>query len=387
MSREFCQNCLKRLSGRFQDFMQESPAENRNFQDSSLYFVSRLYGAAVKARSRGFDKGAFSAGRLPCRVVSVGNLAVGGSGKTPMAVYLAKLLKRSGFRPVVISRGYKGAMEGRGGIVSSGTRILAGPELAGDEPYMMASVLCGIPVVVGADRFKAGKTAVDFFSPDAIILDDAFQHRRLYRDLDLVLVDAEKGFGNGHLLPRGILREPIEALERADAVILSGSERGRQQNEAEIAGVIPRDMPVFRSVRRACLCCVEKNGVKKNVDGPDCRYGASLDLLRGRRAFAFSGIAGNKDFKRMTRELGCSMAGFVEFPDHYFYTAADLQQVADLAGRSGADCLVTTRKDYVRVSGRVPGGLELLVMDVHVDFGPDRERFESYLMKFLYPAA
>jgi len=168
-----------------------------------LMFLSMLYGFAVKLRTILYDKKIVKSRKLPCAVISIGNLTVGGTGKTPMTIYIAKLLKGLGYQPAVISRGYKGLAENKGGVVSDRQKVILSPEFAGDEPFMMAQNLKEIPVLVGADRFQIGMTAVTQFSLDVIILDDAFQHRRLYRDLDIVLVDDKSLFGNGYLLPRG----------------------------------------------------------------------------------------------------------------------------------------------------------------------------------------
>ena len=189
-----------------------------------LSMASKIYGGGVKLRQKLYQKGLVKSKRLPCMVISVGNLSVGGTGKTPMTIYLANLIQDFGNKAVVISRGYKGRAEKAGGIVSDGKVLLMGPETAGDEPYMMAVKLKNVPVIVGKNRFEAGMLAVRTFKPEVLVLDDAFQHLKLERDLDLVLLDCQRPFGNGHMLPRGIMREPVSALSRADALILTRSD-------------------------------------------------------------------------------------------------------------------------------------------------------------------
>ncbi|MBU4464115.1 MAG: tetraacyldisaccharide 4'-kinase, partial [Proteobacteria bacterium] len=188
---------------------------------SFLFIISLAYGYAVKLREFCYKIGIVKSKRLLCAVISIGNITVGGTGKTPMTIKVAQIIRRLGYKVAIISRGYKGGAEKTGGIVSNGHTILMESDKAGDEPFMMASKLKDIPVVVGQNRYKAGWLAIKEFDPDVIVLDDAFQHLNLKRDIDIVLLDCEHPFGNAHLLPRGILREPISALKRSDAFVLT----------------------------------------------------------------------------------------------------------------------------------------------------------------------
>ena len=210
---------------------------------------SKIYGGAMAIRAACYSRQLLvKSQRLPCKVICVGNLTAGGTGKTPMAIYLARRLTRKGHRVVLVSRGYRGRAEKTGGVVSDGLRILMDDATAGDEPYLMARCLPKVPVVVGGDRFQAGMLAVRQLGAQVVVLDDAFQHLALERDFDLVLMDAARPLGNEHLLPRGVLREPISALRRAHAVVLTRADRladaplarRRQQIEAMVA-----PLPVF----------------------------------------------------------------------------------------------------------------------------------------------
>lgn len=185
-----------------------------------LSLLSKLYGLAVTIRLSLYRLGILKSRTLPCFVLSIGNITAGGTGKTPMTLYAARLVKKLGYTAAVVSRGYKGAFEEKGGIVSTGKKIVATADQAGDEPYMLATTL-NIPVVVGKNRYKAAMTAVEEFHPDVVILDDAFQHLAVKRDLNLLLLDCTSPFGNNALLPRGPLREPLSALNRSDAVVLT----------------------------------------------------------------------------------------------------------------------------------------------------------------------
>jgi tetraacyldisaccharide 4'-kinase len=329
-----------------------------------LYAASRIYSGAVTLRNSGFDKGILSVRRLPCPVVSIGNITAGGTGKTPMALYMARLMRQMGYRPAVISRGYRGKAEKAGAVVTDGYRLFADCATAGDEPFMMASVLKGVPVLVGRDRFQSGMRAVAAFDSDVIILDDAFQHRRLHRDLDLVLLDAAHPLGNRHVLPRGSLREPVSGLKRADAVILtrSSSREARQSLPSVVSGHVP----VFHADHVPFLAGIygPADGLGEGTSGQG--YPEDLSILGAARVFAFSGIARNQEFLNMLPGYVGSLAGFEQYPDHYCYSTRDLEKIKQKAISESADCLMTTEKDYVRIAGRLPAGLPLVVMGVEM---------------------
>ena len=197
-----------------------------------LWGISVLYGGLTHLRRRLYTRGRLKSHRLPCPVISVGNLTLGGTGKTPLVIHLAEKIQGMGYRPVILSRGYKGLAEKGGAVVSDGRNLLCDARQAGDEPYLMAILLPTVPVVVGRHRYRAGMDAIRRFQPDIILLDDGFQHLQLKRDLNLLLLDAQNPFGNRYLFPRGTLREPEVSLLGADAVVLtrSGPARGREHN-------------------------------------------------------------------------------------------------------------------------------------------------------------
>ncbi len=186
-----------------------------------LWPLSRLYGSAIGRRNRRYDTGQAAASRLPSPVISVGNLVVGGTGKTPTVVFLARWLQERGKKVCVISRGYRRKSKGLV-LVADGERICSTAELSGDEPILLAQELPGAVVVVDADRVEAGRYAIQRFKPDLILLDDGFQHRRLHRDLDIVTFKGVQDLGNGWLLPAGPLREPAASLDRADLFWFNG---------------------------------------------------------------------------------------------------------------------------------------------------------------------
>ena len=210
---------------------------------SALYPISLAYGAGQNLRAFAYRHRVMPSHQLPCKVICVGNITVGGTGKTPMTMYVAQKVKQLGYRVAIVSRGYRGSAESRGGIVSDGKSIGMGPERAGDEPYLIARSLRDIPVIIGKNRYASGMLALKQFQPDVIVLDDGFQHLRLQRDIDLVLLDHALPFGNGHLLPRGILREPISALARSTACILTRYQAGKDEPGTSRVGLIEQYTP------------------------------------------------------------------------------------------------------------------------------------------------
>ncbi len=347
---------------------------------SFLFMISLAYGGAVKLREILCKKSILRSKKLPCFVISIGNLTVGGTGKTPMTIHVAKLLKSLGYKVAVISRGYRGSAEKTGGVVSDGRKIFMGPDAAGDEPYMMAVKLKSIPVIVGQDRFKAGIAAIKKFNPDVILLDDAFQHIKLVRDIDLALLDYRHPFGNTYLLPRGILREPISALKRADAFILTRSD-ARSDEDFSVSGSSEEilrarlkhfkcNAPIFKTFHIANIFTVIKE--KKSTS----EY--SSEFLQGRRVFAFSGLADNRDFRRTIAGFKCVMTGFLEFPDHHPYSDKDFENIVQSAKSIGADCLITTEKDYVRIAHRATWPIDIVVIGLEISFEND-DSFNTFI--------
>lgn len=315
------------------------------------------YEAILRARNRLYDSGYFRIDRLPVPVVSVGNLTLGGTGKTPAVIMLAALLKGGGYRPAVISRGYGGGSRAPATIVSDGDNILATVQEAGDEPVLIAAALDGVPVVTGRRRFLAGRAALERFDIDILILDDAFQHRSLHRDVDIVLVDGNHPFGNGCIFPGGPLREPVTALRRAHmVVVVDGLPHGIPDEIGEQAG--PR-IPLFRARRRA-------------KDLLDCADGTSLPLhaLQGKTVAAFAGIAAPDSFRATLAPWCDRVEPFLAFPDHHAYNQKDVEAI--MAASSGRS-IVTTEKDGVRL--RRHAGfyekLKLLRIEMCPDPSPD----------------
>ncbi|MFH1076169.1 MAG: tetraacyldisaccharide 4'-kinase [Pseudomonadota bacterium] len=331
--------------------------------------LSFAYSYLMRLRVSLYKHGVFQTKRLPCAVVSIGNLVMGGTGKTPFTVYVAESLKQAGYKVAVLSRGYKGKSEKSGGIVSDGETILMQPDQAGDEPYLMATKLKGVPVLVGGNRYKSGLKAISHFNPDVVILDDGFQHIQLYRDLNICLCDSQNPFGNGFVFPSGALREPIDHLWRADAVVLTRGTDNIGHSINLIKGYV-RGKPVFASSH-------EPSGI---VDMRS-RQTHDTTILKNKKVVGFSGIANNNSFISSLLSLGACVACFIPFPDHHRYSEKDIARIIQAAERICPDYIVTTEKDYMRLRhiSLSPLNLPALVLSITISFREDLLPFETFL--------
>lgn len=363
----------------------DSQSDFSNPFSSFLYTCSLIYGGIVRLRNTLYDAGVVETKRLPCPVVSVGNLTVGGTGKTPMVMMLADLLKNKGYRPAVLSRGYGGKKSGTIDVVSDGERLLLGPEEAGDEPFLIAASTRQIPVLTGADRFSTGQYAIDRLAADVLLLDDAFQHRRLYRNLNILLLDAARPFGNGSILPRGPLREPQSALKRADVIVLTRADNKSSSSlELDLEKNFP-GIPVFKAAHRPKEI-IPLSSLHAHLSFPRTREpreeGISIDLgfLKGKRVFAFAGIAKPESFRNIIESLGGEVAAFRAFPDHHRYRAADMEDILRASRDRGAEIVLTTEKDGIKLPGLKESLPNLYMLRIEMDILFDREKMEDLIL-------
>ncbi|MCF8095525.1 MAG: tetraacyldisaccharide 4'-kinase [Desulfobacteraceae bacterium] len=371
---------MKQFRKRVESVMQaDNPGSGDRMLAGLLCGASRLYGGAVKLRHACYSTGIIRARRLPCRVISVGNITTGGTGKTPMTVYMAEQLCRMGYRPAVLSRGYKGGAENNGAVVSDGYNLCADSQTAGDEPLLMACRLRGVPVLVGGNRYKSGMRAMTEFDPDIIVLDDGFQHLRLHRDLDLALIDAKRGIGNGYLLPRGGLREPVSGLRRADAVVLTRS-RNTPEGGGAALPCLP-EVPVFRADHVPYVAGIYSGNDHVPLSVSSLGESDEFSFMHGQSVFAFSGIAQNTEFRDLLEERIGALAGFSAFADHYSYMDSDLRDIVKTAQNCSAELLATTEKDFVRIAGRLPGSFPVAVIGVRMAFigRQEEEKFVRFV--------
>jgi tetraacyldisaccharide 4'-kinase len=296
--------------------------------------------------------------RLPAFVISIGNLAVGGTGKTPFALWLADHLKRRGLRVAVLSRGY-GRSDDKVAQVPRSGGTLALVRQYGDEPVLMARKLEGVPVWVGRDRFQAGLAAVQVSHAQVLILDDGFQHLALERNLDLVLLDARHPFGNGSVLPRGPLREPVSHLQRASAFVLT------RADDPVRAGATRRLLEEAFPGKPVFAC---RHRLAEPAAGLG-RFRLPFERLIPGPAGAFSGIAKPEAFFEALRRQGITLSRQWAFPDHHVYRGEDFDEILGTVRRDHLRWLITTEKDAVRL----PAWLQsvTLAAGLTLDFGPD----------------
>ena len=301
---------------------------------------------------------------LPCPVLCIGNLTTGGTGKTPMTQAVCRLLHSAGKRVVILSRGYGGANEYGCAIVSDGERLLLTAPESGDEAYLLASTLPGIPVIVGKDRRVTGKLAWERFHPDVIVLDDGMQFWQLHRDLDIVLLNACEPFDNGWTFPRGLLREPPSHLRRAGIVMLTNAQRAGTEQVASVQKQVAKlapGVPVFA----ADLTPTGLRALTGKIEYP-------LAWLQGQKVAALSALGNPAAFEAMLETLGADLLTRFRYRDHQLITDAELERVCQDAQTAGVDAIITTEKDAVKLHSE-SAALPLLSLQVEMKIAGETE--------------
>ncbi len=382
------QAMLTKFKQRIEDIIWSQATENPAWSlEKCLLLASRFYGALAAADRAAYSLGLRKVRRLDCRVVSVGNLVAGGSGKTPFVRWLACTLKRQGLKVAVVSRGYKGKGEKHGVLVSDGRRILASARQAGDEPWLLASTLPGVVVAAGKDRYAMGQMLADRFAPDVIILDDGMQHHSLFKDLEIVLLDGANPLGNGYLLPRGPLREPPRALSRAEVIVFACKGPVNFSKCALPPQHAHLQKAAFRAAYKPVVLFTLAAGRQHQVGWPAfCDPACLDDKLPALPFFAFSAVARGRDFGAAVKAMGAELAGEIVFSDHHWFSRSDIEQINRQALKAGARMLVTTAKDFVRLAGRHPCPLDLAVVDLMVDLEAKTEEFAKFVIDKLMVA-
>jgi tetraacyldisaccharide 4'-kinase len=320
-----------------------------------LAAASIPYGAGIRIRNRLFDAGWKRRHRVGAPVVSVGNLTLGGTGKTPCVEYLARFYRQRGRRVAILSRGYGG---------------VGGPN---DEALVLEDNLPDVPHLQGADRVALAGIAIEELEADLLILDDGFQHRRLARDLDVVLLDATDPFGRGRLFPCGLLREPASSLRRADAVLLTRSDQANPKDVIQLTNDVRKlatNRPVV-STTHAPVAWIQHG----HPDRP-------IDALRDRPVAGFCGIGNPEAFRRTLMDVGVVPVAIRTFPDHHAYTRTDVDDLRTWARGQPRDTpLVTTQKDLVKLRVDQIGERDLLALRVGLQVSPgdDADDFDRRL--------
>jgi tetraacyldisaccharide 4'-kinase len=357
------------MSGRIDRFLyQKEKSIGERILLYPLYLLSLPYGGAVRARSFLYSLGLLKTKKLSCPVISIGNITVGGTGKTPLVMALAKGLMSRGIFVAILSRGYKGKKTSEP-VVSDGKTILLSPEESGDEPFLMAKTCQGIPVLVGKDRFASGRIALQRFDVKGLLLDDGYQHLPLYRDINILLIDSHMGFGDDTLLPRGILREPLSHLRRANLFLLTKVEDPKdcQPLEKKIHEIHPSGQ-VFHSHYEAMSLVSPMENEEE------------LGSLKGKKILALCGIADPDSFSSILKKCGMEIIAEAIFPDHHLYTAKDLSFIEEKGKK--ADCIVTTEKDMVKLKKLNMGLLHVRALRIQIKIWEEKEFYQRVMKVF-----
>ncbi|QSH42596.1 tetraacyldisaccharide 4'-kinase [Lentisphaerota bacterium] len=356
-----------------------------------LFIASRFYRMAVQFRIWLYDKRVVRNRAIGCLVVSIGNLSCGGTGKTPVVEVFAKSLCQHGRKVAVLSRGYRSKersfmtkliqkfsskkMEVPPKIVSDGKNLLLNSEYAGDEPYMLASNLKNVAVIVDKDRVKSGLYAIDEFGTDTLILDDGFQYLSLKPHINIVLVDSTDPFGNHHVLPRGILREPIKNLRRADYIFLTKSDGGNHLKHLKSF--------LRRHNRRAEIieCCHKPLYLEKVYQHGEQE---NLEFLKDKRVAAISAIARPESFESFLEELGSNLVHRTHYADHHRFTQQEIIDFVNNAKNAEAEIIVTTEKDAVRMPRLDRRDVPMYFLRVEIDILSGQESFDQCISRICF---
>ncbi len=333
-----------------------------------LYLLSLPYGGIVRTRSFLYSLHLLKTRTLPCPVISVGNITVGGTGKTPLVMALAKGLTARGISVAILSRGYK-RTQTSGSVVSDGKAIFLSPDGSGDEPFLIAKACQDVPVLVGKNRFINGQLALQRFGVKGLLLDDGYQYLPLHRDINILLIDSTIGFGDHHLLPRGILREPLSHLRRADLFLINQAEEPAacQLLEKKIHEVCPGARVFHSDYEPVDLV----SPAEKQED---------LGTLNGMRILALSGVAHPHSLSSTLRKCGVKIVEEAIFPDHHVYTAKDLSYIEEKA--KGADGIVTTEKDMIKLKLLNIDHLPIRALRIKIKIWEEKEFYERVMKVF-----
>ena len=377
-----------------QYFLDLMAGRRRSFIDrvmvTLLFFASRFYRMAIQFRNWMYDKRVIRDHALGCLVVKIGNLTCGGTGKTPVVEVIARTLSAKGRKVGILSRGYRSKkrsfwsrlsmmftdqkIEFPPKVVSDGKNLLLNSDFAGDEPYMLASNLQDVAVLVDKDRVKSGIYAIDHFGTDVLILDDGIQYLMLKAHINIVLVDSTDPFGNGHVLPRGILREPIKNIRRADYIFLTKSDGSHKLQHLKNF--------IRRHNRRAEIieCCHKPKHLVKLFTGEEM----PLEKLAGMKVAALSAIARPESFEGFLEQLGAELVCKDHYADHHRYTQQEIIDFINQAKAAGAEYIVTTEKDAVRIPKIDRCDVPLIYLRIQIDILSGQENFDQCISRICF---
>ncbi|MCX5702161.1 MAG: tetraacyldisaccharide 4'-kinase [Candidatus Omnitrophica bacterium] len=312
--------------------------------------------------------------KLNCKVISIGNITMGGTGKTTLVEFVARYLKQKGHKVAILSRGYKRKDAGRPAYRQAERTQDASCETMGDEPYMLFKNLGDVPVLVDANRIRAAKLAIKDYSVDTVILDDGFQQWKIKKDLDILAIDAANPFGNKHLIPRGILREPLSSLKRSDVFILTKTDLNPDTQDIE-------DFLIQIKPSAAVIESIHRPLGFYNIDKPSELL--STDILKDKAVALISGIADPVSFENLIMNLGVKIGLSLRFADHHYYTQRDLENITKESQGKNIDTIITTEKDAVRLKQLQAASckLQVMVLRIELKITKNEERFLNRLLK------
>lgn len=332
-----------------------------------LWLLSIVYGVVIRLYWWMFRAGVLKRVHLRPVVISVGNITVGGTGKTTTVQYLVQMLNEAGYRSAVLSYGYRSANRESVQVVSDGKDLLMGASEAGDEAVLLAQTLPGTPVLIGRRRVLSGAEADRRFQPDVLICDDAFQYWRLHRDIDLLLLDAVHPWGYGYLLPRGLLREPRSHARRSDGVLITHADLADRHAVSDLKHSV-------QEMERPVWTCVHEPRDWRSLDGSQRD---ALEALAGKPVLAVSSLGDPESFEKTLARLGTIVTSG-RFPDHHRYTEEDILVIQKRAEHDGL-LIVTTAKDAVKIREWAdPERWRVLEIGLRVD--KDEASFRSWLL-------
>ena len=348
--------------------------------------ISLIFAMVVALRYRLYHAGLLRSFPLGIQVISIGNVTAGGTGKTPVTEIFARTLCAQGRKVAILSRGYrrKEAPWYRRMltqvidpplVVSDGRHVLLDSAVGGDEPYMLASNLPGVAVLVDRNRVKAGRYAIKRLGCDTIILDDGFQYQKLKHSIEVVLVDSTNPFGNGNMLPRGILREPARHLKRADIIFLTKCRGDVEAVKAEI-----------RKYNQTAEI-VECNHTPKILKDVWSREEFPLEWLQGKTVCTLSGIASPKGFENSLRTLGAKVVWCERYADHHRYDSSEILYALNRTADMGADALITTEKDAVRFPRLETAPVKCLYVRIAIEILAGHENFDDIINRICFRKA
>jgi tetraacyldisaccharide 4'-kinase len=348
--------------------------------------LSLLFEQIVKLRRLLYDRRIFASDVLGCPVIVVGNLTLGGTGKTPVVEKIARELHECGRKVAILSRGYKSKGEPRWKalvrcithkkepppkVVSNGKSVLLGSEIAGDEPFMLAKNLPGVIVLVDKDRVRAGRYAIQKFGVDILILDDGFQYCPLLGHVNLLLIDKTNPFGNRHLLPRGTLREPISQIKRASYILLTKAD---SVPDNSIVETITKHNPEAKIIQCAHF--------PRNLSSLDNKEVSPINVLSGKKIMAFCGIASPDSFEEFLLRNGAEIVYKKRFVDHHRFSRFELDNIFNIASAKGAKFAITTEKDAVRIPVDFTPQIPTYFLKIDIEIISGEEIFAEAISKF-----